>query len=67
MRSVRQGSVEHAHGDGARRPMRVDDKLDRAHNVSGVGAPFANDVRGAVQDLDSVLHGQRSTAFEASR
>ena len=48
--------------DGARRPIRVDDKLDRARKVSGVGAPFANDVRRAVQELDSVLHPQRSAA-----
>ena len=36
--------------------IRVDDKLDRARNISRVGAPFANDVRRAVQELDSVLH-----------
>jgi hypothetical protein len=29
--------VEHAHGDGARRPVCVDDKCDRANGVSGVG------------------------------
>jgi hypothetical protein len=57
--------VEYAHGDGTRRPIRVDDKLDRARNVSSVGAPFANDVRGAVQELDSVLHPQRSTVAKA--
>ncbi len=57
--------VEHAHGDGARRPIRVDDKLDRARNVLSVGAPFANDISRAVQELDSVLHPQRSTVAQA--
>src|SRR5271167_1131185 len=54
-----------AHGDGARRPIRVDDKLDRARNVLSVGAPFANDISRAVQELDSVLHPQRSTVAQA--
>ncbi len=55
--------VEYAHGDGAKRPIRVDDKLDRVRNASGAGAPFANDFRGAVQELDSVLHPQRSASL----
>ena len=54
--------VENAHADGARRPICVDDKLDRARNVSSVGAPFTNDVRGVVQELDSVLQAQRSNS-----
>ena len=53
-------SVEYAHGGGARRPIRVADKLDRARKASRVGAPFTNDIRGAVQELNSVLHAQRS-------
>jgi hypothetical protein len=51
--------VEHAHGHGARRPIRVDDEGDRARDAVSVGAPFANDVPRAVQELDSVLHARR--------
>jgi hypothetical protein len=51
--------VEHAHGHGARRPIRVDDEGDRDRDAVSVGAPFANDVPRAVQELDSVLHARR--------
>ena len=50
--------VEYAHGDGARWPIRVDDKLDRTRNVLGVGAPFTNDLGRTVEELNSVLHCQ---------
>ena len=48
--------VEHAHGEGARRPIRVDDKRDRAGGVPSVGVQLAEDGRPAVEKLDSVLH-----------
>jgi hypothetical protein len=54
--------VEYAHGDGGRRPIRIDNKLDRTRNVSCVGAPFTEDLRRSVQELYSVLHSQRSAA-----
>jgi hypothetical protein len=38
---------------------RVDDEGDRARDAVSVGAPFANDVPRAVQELDSVLHARR--------
>ncbi len=58
-------SVEYAHPDGARWPIRVDDKGDYARDALTGGAPFTNDVRGAVQELDPVLHPQRSTVAQA--
>ena len=57
--------VEYAHADGARWPIGVDDKGDRTRDALTGGAPFTNDVRGAVQELDSVLHPQRSTVAQA--
>jgi hypothetical protein len=33
-------SVEYAHGDGARRPVNVGNKLDRADSVSCIGDQF---------------------------
>ena len=45
--------VEYSHGDGARWPIGVDNKLDRTRNVLGVGAPFTNDLGRAVEELDS--------------
>jgi hypothetical protein len=48
--------IEDTHRDGARRPIRVDDKRDRARDASCVGAPFPKDVGRTVKELDSVLH-----------
>jgi hypothetical protein len=48
--------IENTHRDGARRPIRVDDKRDGARDASCVGAPFPKDVGRTVKELDSVLH-----------
>jgi len=53
-------SVEHSHGDCARRPRHVGDKFERAHAASRVGAQFPNDIRRTVKILDSVLHFRSS-------
>jgi hypothetical protein len=58
--------VEHAHGDGLRRPIGVHDELDRGGNVSGAGAQFANNVAHTVEELDSVLHHHRSGSRRSS-
>jgi hypothetical protein len=44
--------VEHAHGDGARRPVYVSDKPDRANSVSRIGEQFPNDAGGPVEVSD---------------
>jgi hypothetical protein len=49
--------VEDAHGDGAGRPVHVDDERDRPSGVPGVGEQFANDASRAVEEFDSELHG----------
>ena len=54
--------VEYAHGDGVRRPVRVDDKGDHARDALTDGAPLTEDVRRSVQELYSVLNAQRSAA-----
>lgn len=51
--------VEHAHGDSARRPIRIHSKLDRPHDALIANAPFANDIARTVEELDSELHAQR--------
>jgi hypothetical protein len=48
--------IEHAHGHGARRPVYIADKLDRAHGVACVRVQFANDVRRPLKELDAKLH-----------
>jgi len=48
--------VEHAHGDGARWPVDVGDKPDRANSVSRIGEHFTNDPRRPVKELDAKLH-----------
>jgi len=48
--------IEHAHCDGARRPINVCNKRNRTDRVPGVGGEFANDVRRTVEKLDSILH-----------
>ena len=53
-------AVEHPHGDGARRPISVGHKRNRANSVPGCGGEFANDVRLSVEKLNSVLHGPLS-------
>jgi hypothetical protein len=55
--------VEHVHGDGSRRPVPVEDKPDRAGDVSRVGGQFPKDVRPAVEELDSELHGPSRAAL----
>src|ERR1700729_978112 len=50
--------IEHAHGDGVRRPVNVDHKRNRANGIMGVGDQFANHGRRGVEKLDSVLHGR---------
>jgi len=35
--------IEHAHGDGMRRPFQVSDKHDRASGVSSVGDQVKNE------------------------
>jgi hypothetical protein len=47
----RNEGVQHAHGDGARRPVQVDDKQDRPYIVPGVGEHFANDAGGTAEEL----------------
>ena len=48
--------VEHAHADGVRRPVHLGDQLDGAGGAPRVGMQFAKDLRGAVKELDAVLH-----------
>ena len=43
--------VEHAHGDDARRPIRIHDELQRVGNGSCTGAPFTNDVGRTIKEL----------------
>jgi hypothetical protein len=50
--------VEHAHGDNVRRPLQVSDKGDRPSGVSSVGDQVKDDAGVAVEELDSVLHGE---------
>jgi len=47
--------IEQPHGDGVGRPVLVRHKRNRANGVMGVGGQFPNDVRAAVEELDSVL------------
>ena len=49
--------IEHAQGDGVRRPVWVGHERNRANGVMGVGCHFPSDVRRRVEKLDSVLHG----------
>ncbi len=53
--------VEHAHGDGARRPVYVGDKPDGANSVSRIGEQFTNDAGRTVEKLDAKLHGLESS------
>ena len=48
--------IEHAQGDGVRRPVKVDRKRNRASGAMGVGDQFANYGRRRVEKLDSILH-----------
>jgi hypothetical protein len=48
--------IEHAHGDGVRRPVNVDHKRNRASGAMSVGDQFANHGRRRVEKLDSALH-----------
>jgi hypothetical protein len=45
-------SVEHTHGDGARRPINLGHERNCADRVPGVGGGFANDVCMPVEKLD---------------
>jgi hypothetical protein len=54
--------VENANGDGRGRPVNIGDKRDCANSVPRVREQFANDAGRTVEELDSVLHPQRSTA-----
>jgi hypothetical protein len=50
--------VEHAHGDGAGRPVYVGDKRDRADSVSRVREQFTDDASRTVEKVDAKMHGQ---------
>jgi hypothetical protein len=50
--------VEHAHGDGARRPVYVSDKPDRADSVPRIGEHLTDDAGRSVEELDAKLHGR---------
>jgi hypothetical protein len=49
------GDAEHAHGDGAGRPVDVGNKLDDAGSIPRIGEQFTNDAGRTVEELDSVL------------
>jgi hypothetical protein len=55
--------IEQANGGGARRPIYVSDKRDRANNVPRVREQFADDAGRTVEELDSVLHGQNRAVY----
>jgi hypothetical protein len=52
--------IKHAHGDGTRWPISVNDKLERAPNAPQVRCHFAKDVSPGVKELDSVLHAHKN-------
>jgi hypothetical protein len=59
--------VAHAHGDGARRPVNVADKLNRPNSVPSVGEQFPDDAGRAVWEFDSELHGPSRAGDDAGR
>ncbi len=60
------GYVEHAHGDGVRRPVDISDKRDCAGDLPRVGMQLAEYGPVTVQELNSILH-RRETLSRSLR